>query len=164
MSVRKNNFPATVIIVIILAGAIFLLSGLCTGGFAIQAELGEPDAYSPRHWYEALLIGSFALIPSGLMLWAALRQMRRGNTKISGVIFLIAGSLAALMSILNLVDFAGRLLYAITNADMSGRIGPGLLSLAFVMLMLAAGIWLVYVGIKILRNKGPAPISPETFD
>ena len=164
MSVRKNNFPATVIIVIILAGAIFLLSGLCTGGFAIQAEFGEPDAYSPRHWYEALLIGSFALIPSGFMLWAAIRQMRRGNNKISGVIFLIAGALLGLYGLVTFLGFfvrvTGLLSYGFSIYGMAHSLG----TFAFAAMILFCAYSLLRVSVTTLKTKSKPPINPETFD
>ena len=164
MGIQKNNFPATVIIVIILAGAIFLLSGLCTGGFAWQAEMGEPDAYSPRHWYEAVLIGAFALVPSGLMLWAAIRLVRRGNNKISGVIFLIAGALLGLYGLVTLLGFFVRvidlILYGFSIYGMAYSLG----TLAFAAMISFCAYSLLRVSITIFKNKSQPPINPETFD
>lgn len=159
----KNKFPATVIIVIIFAGAIFLLSGLCTGVFAWDAEMTGGSAYSPGHWYEALLVGSFALIPSGLMLWAALRQMRRGNNKVTGIIFLIFGGILSLFAALSLlgavIDIAD-----ISSASLRGDFGYTLIGLNVNIVMLACGIWLIRIAVKILRDKDSKPIDPETFD
>jgi len=165
MTPKTNKFPATVIIVIIFAGAIFLLSGLCTGLFAWDAEKTGGGAYSPGHWYEALFIGSFALIPSGLMLWAAIRQMGRGNNKVSGIIFLIAGSAISLIFSLSTFSLVAEVYDAtLRSSASSGRLLSALTALAYILLLLAAGVWLIRVGIKILRNKGQAPIAPETFD
>ena len=165
---KKNSFPATVIIVILFFGAIFLLSGLCTGFFALEAKFGDAGAYyTPSHWYEALFIGSFALLPSGLMLWAAIRQIRRGNNKVSGVIFFIAGGLVTLYGLLAVGSNAVTLLQqVVSGAD--NRYGPSVLTnvkfLIVTLLMLAAGIWLFIVALKILRKNKPREVNPETFD
>jgi len=128
--------------------------------------MGVPDSLSPRRWYEALMIGSIALIPSGLMLWAALRQMRHGNNKISGIIFLIAGGFILLICLLsastNTAPFIG-LLFGL--GVWSGEIESiALFPLLYFTVVLIAGLWLLRVAIKILRNKTPDVIDPETFD
>lgn len=160
----KNNFPATVVIIIIIFGAIFALSGLCTGVFAWNAEIGGGDAYSPNHWYEAVMIGSVALVPSGLMLWAAIRQARLGNNKVSGVILLIAGvliTLYGLMSTLGNTFIVASIIFGTPSGF--GSTGSVIL-FALAILTLAAGLWLLRVAIKILRNKPLNDISPEIFD
>ena len=164
MTPQRNKFPATVIIIIIFAGAIFLLSGLCTGIFAWDAEINETGGYTPNHWYEALFIGSFALIPSGLMLWAALRQMRRGANKISGIIFLIGGVLSSLLMVMSLISSVSRVLYVASRSNTVSQLPSAIIALVIIALLLAVGLWLVYIGVKILRDKGAVPNAPETFN
>lgn len=161
---RKNNFPATVVIVIIFFGAIFLLSGVCTGIFAIEAEFGDAGAYAPTRWYEAFFIGSFALIPSGVMLWAAIRQIRRGNNKVSGVIFLIAGVLFGLYGLLSSLGSIFNIMTLSSTSFRGERFGYFLGGVIFAFAVLFCGYWLLRVGLKILKNKSTAHINPETFD
>ncbi len=161
---KKNSFPATVIIVILFFGAIFLLSGLCTGLFALEAEFGDGGAYAPSHWYEALFIGSFALLPSGLMLWAAIRQIRRGNNKISGIIFLIAGALMGLYGVVGLFGSFLRIPILLSSSMTGPARGYIVGNLLFIIVILFCSFWLLRVSIKILRNKFQDHMRPETFD
>lgn len=164
---RKNNFPATVVIVIIFFGAIFLLSGLCTGLFAIEAERTGGGAYAPNHWYEALFIGSFALLPSGLMLWAAIRQIRHGNNKISATLFLIAGVLGILFGLFILMSGINSYVRMSEYAARAGRsydYRAMSWSLTFTFIFVAIGAWFIKVGLKIFRHKPANLINPETFD
>ena len=161
---RKNNFPATVVIVIIFFGAIFLLSGLCTGLFAIEAERTGGGAYAPNHWYEALFIGSFALLPSGLMLWAAIRQIRRGNNKVSGVIFVIAGILFGLYGLISLLSSMLQMTTVSSIGFSAPRFGYFVGGLIFALVVLFCSYWLLRVGLKIFQGKPITQINPETFD
>lgn len=164
---KKNNFPATVVIVIIFFGAILLLSGLCTGMFAVQAGQPGSGSYWIQNWYEAVFIGSFALIPSSFMLWAAIRQIRRGNNKVSGVIFLIAGILSTLFVLFILTaginSYFRMLEYAARNGS-DYHFSNLSRSLLFTLIFVAIGAWLIRVGIKIVRHKSANLINPETFD
>lgn len=161
---RKNNFPATVIIVIIFFGAIFLLSGLCTGFFMIEAERPNGGSYYLSHWYEAFLFGSITLIPSSLMLWAAIRQIRRGNNKVSGVIFVIAGILFGLYGLISLLSSMLQMTTVSSIGFSAARFGYFVGGLIFTLVVLFCAYWLLRVGLKIFQGKSITQINPETFD
>ena len=167
MALPKNSFPATVAIVLIFAGAILGLSGLCTGIFAWEAEAGRGGDLMPTRWYHAVIWGSFAFIPAGLFFWAALRQWRRGNNKISGALFLIGGLGGVLLCLPTIINIA---LDIIRETDYRAQKGLPLptdiifwgIIIPLIGALLSA--WFIYVGIKILRNLGPTQIPPETFE
>ena len=160
----KNHFQATVIIVITFFGAIFLLSGLLTGLHAWFAADGQKNSFTDALWGDALFIGSFVFLPSGLMVWAGLRQMRRGNNKFSGIIFFIAGAGLGLYGLRSLIQS----ILFITSVPL-GYFGSRPVVFSFIALALAVpvilcGYWLLRVSIRILRNKPYPLINPKVFE
>jgi len=163
----KNNFPATVAIVIIFAGAIFLLSGLCTGMFAIEAGTPGSGSYWFKNWYEAVLFGSVGFVPSGLMLWAGIRQGRRGANKISGIIFsiigLIGGLLCLYITILNISDVIDHFRFS-GSSNLPDHLSLIIWAILIPIIGLLFCAWFIRVGVLILRSGARQDIKPETFD
>ena len=163
----KNNFPATVAIVIIFAGAIFLLSGLCTAIFAVDAENPNTSSMWAMRWYEAIMFGSIVFVPSGLMLWAGIRQGRRGANKISGIIFsiigLIGGLLCLYITILNISDVIDHFRFS-GSSNLPDHLSLIIWAILIPIIGLLFCAWFIRVGVLIIRSGARQDIKPETFD
>lgn len=120
----------------------------------------------PRHWYEALIWGAMAFVPAGIFLWAALRQWRRGNNRISGALFFIGGLAGLSICLLTILNIATDIIREIDyRAEKQLPLPTDIIFWGIVIPLIGAlmSAWFIYVSIKILRNLKPKPISPETF-
>lgn len=166
MARNTKSFPATMVIIIIFAGAICLLSGICTGWVAWGAETGRHGSPA-RHWYKAVIWGAMAFIPASLFFWSALRQWRRGNNKTSGIILAVLGLIGSgliVWSIFSVSSDLRRVLRLSDRVDYSIPISPHIYVLLILSVLAALSLWFVYVGFKIIRLRPDKHIATETFD
>lgn len=151
---NPKNFYASTLTIAIIAGLFFALSGACTGLFAWDAEFGQGGGYQPNHWYEALAIGAFGLIPFGLMLWAGVRGVRRGANKTSAIIFLIAGLPFFAYGCLGFFSLLGEFRHARA---------PSFVLLLVMLALLAFGAFLGYTSIRMFMHK-PKSLTEQSFE
>ena len=166
MARNTNSFPATMVIIIIFAGAICLLSGICTGWVSWEAETGRHGSLV-KNWHEAVIWGAMAFIPASLFFWSGLRQWRRGNNKTSGIILAILGLIGSgifVWSIFSVSSDLRRALRLSHRVDYPIPISPYIYVLLILTVLAALSLWFVFVGFKILRHRPNQRISPETFD
>lgn len=160
----KNDLPNSIAIIFLIFGTIFVLSGACTGILAWEAEFSEGGGYRVQKWYEAAMFGSIALVPSGLMLWAAIRQTRRGNNKVSGVIFTLAGICILLTGLLFVLYTINTMQNYREEFSSSIIMLNNIMDLFFPFIITLTGAWLLLVGMNVLRIAMKKEIMPEIFD
>ena len=152
---KRKDFYSSAMIIAIIAGLFFALSGACTGLFAWDAEFGQGSGgYGPRHWYEALAIGAFGLVPFGLMLWAGIRGVRRGANKISAIIFLIT-ALPFLF-----YGFGG---FFTLLTELSRDYAPSPSILLLPVIGFGFGVLLAYTAIRMFMHK-PKSLPEQSFE
>ena len=94
------------LVALIIGFPILLLSGLCTGAFAIDSlNSGPGNNYGPSNVLEALIIGAFGYVPAVMLVWAGFRARKIGSNTLSTILMVLVG-----LYIIGIIIFFGTLM------------------------------------------------------
>lgn len=163
MALKHNNFRTATGLMLVFGGAFFLLSGACTGLGLFEVFYPAENAEIYFDMFDVIAFGGAVLIPSSLMLWAAIRQIKRGNNQISGTLFLTFGVVFIVMGVFILFSIFGQLNEIRTDISKNRFTYPIIIS-SLPLLCFGLGGPVFIAGLKIMRSRRSKIISPETFD